>query len=393
MKPIKFVIALMVFATALSVQAAPLLNGLALGQEFNKDRYIAAVYADPLAESASSLLDNGTPRRLEVRIIADSLSARRFRNQWMEGIAINNPSSTLSGQADNMVTFAKMFHGRLKKGDHLSVDFTPASGTTTVALNGVTLGKVEDRNFFNTLLRAWVGAVPPSSEFRDGLLAAGDVDSGMLGRYELLKPGSTRVAQVREQVQARSAAAEEETVASAEPAMDKPKPKAPLASADIPPPTLASIGDKAASAAKKATTPKSSKPQPSKSKPAKTVAKRAPVPADEDDEDEDEAPLTADLILARQLYHSQLLRYTYGFIKYPKRAQQRGQEGTVMLSVTINANGQVTDVQGLQDSRFSALNRAAREAVRDASPYPSAPAQLVKSGFKFTLPITFQLKD
>ncbi|WP_323846941.1 TonB family protein [Microbulbifer magnicolonia] len=386
MKSIKIVIALLVFATALSAKAAPLLNGLALEQQFNKDRYIAAVYSDTLGTSASVLLDNNTTRRLEVRIVADSLSARRFRNQWMEGIAINNPGDTLSSQAENMVTFANLFEGRLVKGDHLTVDFTAASGTTQVALNGVALGKIQNRDFFNTLLRAWIGPVPPSSDFRDGLLAAGQVPAGLLGSYEGLEPTSERVAAVTAQI----AQVEEEPVAEEQVAAEKPQPTKPKLAAEIPPPSLAAIGSKP----ELKTQAPAAKPEPSKPQPAKVAAaKPSAPPQDSEEEEEFEAPLTADLILARQIYHSMLLRHTFKYIRYPKRAQERGQEGSVRLNVTIDSRGQVKDVQTLQESRFATLNREAREAVERAGPYPAAPPQLARDTYRFSVPITFRLPD
>lgn len=392
MKPIKLVTAFLVFAAALSAQAAPLLNGLALEQQFNKDRYIAAVYSENLTGNASALLDNNTPRRLEVRVVADSLSARRFRNQWMEGIAINNPGSLLTEQADNMVTFANLFSGRFYKGDQLSIAFAADTGTTSVALNGVPLGQVEDREFFNTLLRAWIGPVPPSSDFRDGLLADGDANSSLLGRYEILEPTADRIAQVSDQLEASETEAgeeepaEQEAVAAAKPDVDKPEPSKPeLAAAEVPAPTLASLDKPAAAAAAAA-----AKAVPTPSKPA---PERQAPPREEIEEEEEEAPLTADLILARQLYHSQLLRHTYGHIRYPQRAQERGQEGSVRLNVTIDQRGRVQDIQTVQDSRYASLNRAAREAVKDASPFPTAPPQLVEDDFRFTLPITFRLSN
>lgn len=390
MKPIKLVTAFLVFAAALSAQAAPLLNGLALEQQFNKDRYIAAVYSENLTGNASALLDNNTPRRLEVRVVADSLSARRFRNQWMEGIAINNPGSLLTEQADNMVTFANLFSGRFYKGDQLSIAFAADTGTTSVALNGVPLGQVEDREFFNTLLRAWIGPVPPSSDFRDGLLADGDANSSLLGRYEILEPTADRIAQVSDQLEASETEAgeeepaEQEAVAAAKPDVDKPEPSKPeLAATEVPAPTLASLDKPAAAGAAAKAVPTPSKPAPERQAP----------PREEIEEEEEEAPLTADLILARQLYHSQLLRHTYGHIRYPQRAQERGQEGSVRLNVTIDQRGQVQDIQTVQDSRYASLNRAAREAVKDASPFPTAPPQLVEDDFRFTLPITFRLSN
>ncbi|WP_308363712.1 MULTISPECIES: TonB family protein [unclassified Microbulbifer] len=390
MKPTTLFTALLVFAAALSAKAAPLLNGLALEQQFNKDRYIAAVYSETLATSAGTLLDNNTPRRLEVRILADSLSARSFRNQWMEGIAINNQGDILSGQAENMVIFANLFSGRLKKGDRLSVAFAADSGTTSVALNGLPLGKIEDRDFFNTLLRAWIGPVPPSSDFREGLLAEGQVSSSLLGRYELLEPSAERIAQLTEQLDAREAeateaAAEEQQVAAAKPAAAVPTVKKPALAAAIPPPTLASVDGKPQAAGKAA-------PQPSK--PQAAAKRRPPAPEEEElEEEEEEAPLTADLILARQLYHSMLLRHTFKNTRYPQRAQERGQEGSVRLNVVIDARGQVKDIQTVQESRYSSLNREAREAIERSSPYPKAPAQLTQSEYRFTVPITFRLPD
>ncbi|WP_237066755.1 TonB family protein [Microbulbifer guangxiensis] len=384
MKPIKILIALMVFATAMTAQAAPLLNGLALEQQFNKDRYIAAVYSDTLADSASVLLDNNTTRKLEVRIIADGLSARRFRNQWMEGIAINNSGDILSGQAENMVTFANLFKGRFYKGDQLSVAFDGNSGKTTVSLNGVKLGQIADRDFFNTLLRAWVGPVPPSTDFRDHLLANGNVDSGLLGTYELLEPSADRVAQVT-----ASAQPEPETPAQPEPSKPAvaatPAVEKPRLAADIPPPSLASVSNAAPES--------TAKPAPSKPAPAQKRPQPKAAPAELEADEEDEAPLTADMILARQIYHSMLLRHTYKFIRYPKRAQERGQEGSVRLNVSIGANGEIRDIQSVQESRFATLNREAREAVERAGPYPAAPPQLVKDTYQFTVPITFRLPD
>ncbi|SDJ93401.1 TonB family C-terminal domain-containing protein [Microbulbifer yueqingensis] len=376
----------MVFAAAVSANAAPLLNGLALEQQFNKDRYIAAVYSDTLADSASTLLDENTTRRLEIRVIADSLSARRLRNQWMEAIAINNSGSTLSAQADNMVTFANLLKGRLKRGDQLRVDFDGASGASTVSLNGIQLGRVQDRKFFTTLLRSWVGPVPPSTEFREGLLAAGNVDSGLLGRYELLEPSDARILQLTEaqQEEEEESKAEQDSEAVAQ----KPKPSKPKVAAAIPPPTLAAAGSTPQA-------PATSKPAPARSKPKSQAAASKPRPAakEEAEPEEDDQPLTADMLLARQIYHSMLLRHTYEHISYPSRALQRNQEGSVQVRVTIDPAGEVRDVQTVRESRFSDLNKAAVSAIKAASPYPKVPPALAKSKYEFSVPITFRLPD
>nr|WP_010132678.1 TonB family protein [Microbulbifer agarilyticus] len=407
MKSTKIVISLLLFAAAVTANAASLLNGLALEQQFNKDRYFVAVYSDQLADNASALLDSNVSRSLQIRVIADRLSARRLRNQWMESIAINNPSDTLTGQANNMVTFANLFKGRLMSGDHLSIDYAPDTGTTSVSLNDIMLGMIEDREFFNTLLRAWIGPVPPSTEFRDSLMAAGDVDAGTLATYESLQPGAARVAQVAAMLDEQEAEKESKATAA------KPAPAVkPKLTANIPPPTLAAIGTAAVQkpAVPAAQQPAAEEPAPARAEPEAaevaatpssqpkplkpTTTRPATPPAEEEElEEEEEAPLTADMILARQIYHSMLLRHTFKHIRYPKRAQDRGQEGSVRLNVVIDSRGNVTSVSTVQESRYSSLNREALEAVERAGPYPATPAQLKMEEYRFSVPITFRLPD
>jgi TonB family protein len=397
MKPITlstaWATALLIFATALTANAAPLLNGLALEQQFNKDLYIAAVYSERLSDSASALLDNGTPRKLEVRIVADRLSARRFRNQWMEGIAINNPGDTLSAQAEDMVTFANLFQGYFLAGDQLTVEYAADGGTTSVALNDIDLGQIGNREFFNTLLRAWIGPIPPSTDFRGGLLAAGQVSSTLLGSFESLQPSSERVAEVAELATQQSESKTE--TAAASPAETAAKPQA---TPPIPAPTLASLDSKVeeplVAAPPRPQLNAQGEPaqaQTAAAKPQPAASRRPAVP--EMEEEEDEAPLTADLILARQIYHSMLLRHTFKHIRYPKRAQERGQEGSVRLNVTIDPKGNIKDIQTLQESRYASLNREAQDAINRAGPYPAAPGQLARDNYQFSVPITFRLPD
>ncbi|AWF79910.1 energy transducer TonB [Microbulbifer sp. A4B17] len=401
MKSIKIVLSLWVFTFALTAKAAPLLNGLALEKQFNKDIYIAAIYSENLTREPSTLLDNNIPRRLEVRVVTKSLPARRFRNQWMEAIAINNRGDTLSSQAENMVTFANLFKGRFTHGDQLSIEFAEDTGSTTISLNSIQLGEIADPDFFNTLLRAWIGSVPPSTDFKDGLLSAGQVSGSLVTTFESLAPTSERIAELQlKKINQEEAIAAEEAPAESPAATPKPT----LEIADLPPPTLALA----------ATAPAAVVTETDGIQGASEESTTAVVQAEEEIElitvppedgtmiaadtesmmeEEEEAPLTADMILARQIYHSSLLRHTFRYIRYPQRAQERGQEGSVRLNVTINSRGEVIDIQPVQESRFSSLNREAQAAVRRAGPYPGVPSQLGADSYNFSVPITFRLPD
>ncbi|QFT53581.1 TonB family protein [Microbulbifer sp. THAF38] len=422
MKSIKIVFSLWVLTFAVTASAAPLLNGLALEQQFNKELYIAAIYSESLSTDSANLYNTEIPRRLEVRVLAKSLPARRFRNQWMESIAINNRGDTLSSQAEDMVTFANLFRGRLHRGDQLAVDFAADSGITTVSLNGITLGEIANPDFFNTLLRAWIGPVPPSTDFRDGLLSAGDVPASLRSTFESLEPSSERIAEL----QLKQIGQEEALAAAQAPQKEEELAKPTMVEVDLAPPTMTLTPATPAASAPQASETLTSEAlevaeevteqvaeaadsltqvegEPlelegeNNSEPTQLAASSpenmAAVDMDDEFEEEDEAPLTAGMILARQIYTSNLLRHTFRHIRYPKRAQERGQEGSVRLNVVINPRGEVIDIQAIQESRFGTLNREARAAVERAAPYPAVPAQLGEESFSFSLPITFNLPD
>src|SRR5690606_1684592 len=100
--------------------AATLLNGMAVHQELGRDQFIGALYTDTLTDNASVVLAADMPIRMELKITSDTgLTARRFSRLWVEGMAINVRSDTLTAQADNMVAFTRLFKGRLNQDDHV----------------------------------------------------------------------------------------------------------------------------------------------------------------------------------------------------------------------------------------------------------------------------------
>jgi len=72
---------------------------------------------------------------------------------------------------------------------------------------------------------------------------------------------------------------------------------------------------------------------------------------------------------------------------YPASAQRAGQEGTVLLSITVDANGQPLDVQVERSSGFDVLDAAAVQAVKKWRFNHSS------TMVKVRVPITFKLKQ
>jgi len=394
-------------ALALSASSAlfadSLLNGLAAHKELGKEMFLGALYTDQLSGSASELLHDSGDKRLELRITAKRLSSRRLNSLWIEGMAINIPGSQLAAQAENMVGFTNMLRGkRLKQGDIISISSAAGEGTL-VELNGVRVGQLESDTFSSLLLSTWIGSVPLSSEFREGLLLAGDIPDERLARFEAIAPSAERRQQVAQwsapKAQLAKASRVSKPAATKTPDITAPSIAAPtLAAPSITTPVAAAPALPEPAQALAQTT-EIAPPATGSSTPL--VNTNADQLEDEllddefgDDDLEDSAPLlTAESLLSRQRFHSSLLKWTYKHIRYPNRAIDRGQEGSVRIAVIIDRNGEVIESTELESSRFSTLNKAAMRAVKKASPFPAMPDEIAGEQFAFSLPIMFKLPD
>ncbi len=58
---------------------------------------------------------------------------------------------------------------------------------------------------------------------------------------------------------------------------------------------------------------------------------------------------------------------------YPTEAARTGQQGTLLILFTINKNGDLIRLKLVRSSGYPLLDRAALQAIRDASPFPPLP--------------------
>ncbi|WNO10148.1 TonB family protein [Teredinibacter sp. KSP-S5-2] len=381
---------------SLCASAEPTINGMSTHSELGKEQFIAALFTETLTDSSRDVLLADENKRIQVRVTADRLSSRRFKRMWIEGMAINASPAELEKQAQNMADFSNMLKIKMLQGDIFTID--RGSDTVKVILNGVQLGEIESTQFFDLLLRAWIGPVPLSSEFRSKLVANGKVESGLQSRFDETRPSDERIATVDELAQSIAArhqeASEDQTdipkVAvdlPSEPTVAAPKiatAPLPTAKVDIAPPA-------AVAATKPTPEPPKAKPQPK----AKPKPKLAMAPKEEllDDElEEDDLDFTAESLLEQQLYIAKLKKWSSKFMKYPSRALSLSQEGIVRLAVTIDREGKVLNIESVQNSDYSALDKAAEKGVKRASPFPAMPEKMSGEQFTFSLPVVFQLK-
>ncbi len=385
--------AILSFATR--TYADPLLNGVATHSELGKEQFVAGLFTTTLSTSANSILSSQENKRLQVRVLAKQLSSRRFRRMWIEGMAINSSPSELEKHARDMANFSNMLKIKMISGDIFTVD--RREDNIQVSVNGILLGEIEDPQFFDLLLRTWIGPVPLSSDFRKDLLTEGSIKPGPLTRFESTRPSDERIAAIESAITSKRESESTATVASS----DKPKVAvAPPVTAVIEKPSAPVIQAPSASAPTLALAPPELetpeiKPTPKpKPKPKPVALAPSQQALDEsifDDSDEDE--FTAESLLKEQLYYSQLAKYTHKYIEYPAKAWDRGREGNIRLRVTINRKGKVTKTEILDEARYKSLNKEAKKAVSRASPYPAIPDEVKGEDYSFTFRIAFKIKS
>lgn len=391
------------------------LNGIAKYTHLGKEQFFAGLFSETLTASSEEFLQAEEVKRLEVKVLAPSISPRLFRQLWIEAVAINASSNELNKHAQNLADFSNFLKPRMRAGDILMIDRTVDSGVT-ITLNNIRLGTVKDKTFFDLLARAWVGAVPLSSKFRDGLLQGGDVSVDLRSDYLSVFPSDNRIEDIKS------------FVINEENSRNKKK----LAVRDVPIPSADNVAAMTKALPKKATVSKSATLKAPETKAPATVIDEAvkkpvlakpvlantepsipdvvigkmnqpatedtlgdpvaAIAADTDDEDSPGFVYTAERLLAKQLYIAKLSRWTFPFVQYPKSAQRNGQEGSLVLKVVVARNGKVTGVSIVEGSGFSILDKAAIAAVKKASPYPAIPEDIRKENFSFNVPIAFGLQ-
>lgn len=403
----------LIFYLALSLGSAlaaadPLLNGVATHTELSQEQFIAGLYTSTLSSERNDILLKEEDKRMQVRVTADSITPRRFRRMWIEGMAINASSSELEKHSENMAAFSNMLRVRLAAGDIFTVDRTASE--VRVIINGTTLGTINDPTFFDLLLRTWIGPVPLSSNFRDSLLKAGETDPDILARFEATRPTDERIAAIENAIQNRPAPATEPQVAQVEtpsedasPSVSRPAISAPsTTTAIVRPPDLSLAqpqqeGDQPSSPQQESAAPT---PRPTATptpRPTQVAVAPKPTPGAARDssvlDEEDDEEFTASSLLQQQLYIAELKRWSNKFTEYPRRALDRNQQGTVRVSVTIDRQGNVKNAEVVEETRYSLLNRGAVDIVEKASPYPAIPDDIAGENFTFSFPIIFQIKS
>ncbi len=174
------------------------LNGMGMWKRAGNDMFIAALYLPSPSGDVNAINYEKIPKRVEIRVVEDSIHKASFMQMWREYISINTPRENRSKINKDILGFIKSFKGKLLKGDRLIIDFLPGSGVY-VLLNGNQINRIENDKLAEVIVNALVGERPITPEFKKGLLGGNStkVSIQLTQTFAGLEPDSQRIAQTR----------------------------------------------------------------------------------------------------------------------------------------------------------------------------------------------------
>ncbi|QJD90603.1 lipoprotein transmembrane [Duganella dendranthematis] len=147
------------------------LNGAGLRTKVIFKVYAAGLYLTDKKSTVPDVLAVPGPRRVAITMLRE-VSSEEFGKAFTDGLNANTGKDERNKILPQIMKFGEVFAQTpvLKKGDQLSLDWTPNDGTQCY-LNGKKIGELmPDLAFYNAVLRIWLGDKPVDSSLKPALL-------------------------------------------------------------------------------------------------------------------------------------------------------------------------------------------------------------------------------
>lgn len=147
------------------------LNGAGIRYKFVIKVYTAGLYLGGKAGSTEAVLAAPGAKRMHVVMLRD-IDANELGKLFTRGMEDNAPKGEFSKFIPGTLRLADIFsqQKKLKAGDSFDVDYVPNVGTTVLVNGKATAEPIKEPEFYNALLRIWLGPHPADSALKDALL-------------------------------------------------------------------------------------------------------------------------------------------------------------------------------------------------------------------------------
>lgn len=157
---------------SVSVQGTALqLNGAGIRYKAVFKVYTAGLYLSQKADTPETALANTGPKRMHITMLRE-IDANELGKLFTRGVEDNTPKGEYARLVPGLIRMGEVFsaHKKLLPGDTFTIDWLPGQGTV-IAVKGQVQGQpFKEPEFFQALMRIWLGKTPADHLLKDALL-------------------------------------------------------------------------------------------------------------------------------------------------------------------------------------------------------------------------------
>jgi hypothetical protein len=151
------------------------LNGAGIRYKAIFKVYTAGLYLNAKAGTPDAVLGNAGPKRLHIQMLRD-IDGNELGKLFTKGMEENASREEFAKAINGVLRIAEIFtqKKKLASGENFTVDWQPGVGTT-VLVNGkpVAGDAIKEPEFYNVLLKIWLGKSPADNALKTALLGGG----------------------------------------------------------------------------------------------------------------------------------------------------------------------------------------------------------------------------
>lgn len=147
------------------------LNGAGVRYKAVFKVYTAGLYLGQKATTPEEVLAQPGPKRISITMLRE-IDANELGKLFTRGVEDNAPKNEMSKLVPGLIQMGNIFaeHKKLVAGDTFTIEWLPGTGTL-IFVKGKQQGEVfKEPEFFNALLRIWLGPAPADWKLKDALL-------------------------------------------------------------------------------------------------------------------------------------------------------------------------------------------------------------------------------
>lgn len=143
------------------------LNGVGIRKKGPFKVYLGALYLGSKTNNADAILKDEGAKRVQLNMLRN-LAKKKMVGAIVDGFKANTSDmASIQVRVDEFISYMD----KVKKGDSIQFDYIPATGTNIV-INGKNKGTIVGKDFFDALMKVWLGERPADGRLKAAMLGS-----------------------------------------------------------------------------------------------------------------------------------------------------------------------------------------------------------------------------